>query len=235
VDSAALTDAGRVRSRNEDSYLLQPPIFAVADGMGGHAAGQKASYIAAHVLLKEYEANKCTGRAVEEWLPTAAQQANRTIRRFASFFPALKGMGTTVTAAVIENDNLLWTHIGDSRLYLYRDGNLQQITKDHRLVQELADRGIIDAAEVEDHPQRNILTRALGTEAQVKADFGQLQMLKGDKFLLCTDGLTAVVAEDRIQARLAEGNNAQTSVQELLTDALTAGAPDNVTVMVVCV
>lgn len=233
VQIAAMTDIGQIRTRNEDDFLLEPPVFAVADGMGGHAAGQKASRLATRSLMKEYHCGATA--APSEWLPRAILRANRMIRRFTRRFSLTNGMGTTLTACVLDEAELYWAHIGDSRLYLWRNGILRQITKDHRLVQELAERGIIEYSEIGAHPQRNILTRSLGGDEDVAADYGHFAWLPGDKLLLCSDGLNAVVADEKIQGWLQQELDPQAVVQSLINEALIAGAPDNVTVVVICV
>ena len=173
------TDPGRRRRRNEDSYVIDPPLFAVADGMGGAQAGEVASKLAAGAVKER-------GADVE----SLVQEANRRVHQRSLEDPNTSGMGTTLTVAEVEDGVVSIGHVGDSRAYLVRDGNLEQLTDDHSLVGELMRTGKLSAEEAETHPQRSMITRALGTDPNVDVDIFSLDPRDGDLFLLCSDGLT---------------------------------------------
>lgn len=227
----ALTDIGKVRETNEDSFVCQPPLFVVADGMGGHVAGEIASRLASetvslHVGAHAGEVNPQT------LLSQAITQANLLIHRMAKEKSEYAGMGTTLTAAYVEGPRLYWGHVGDSRLYLLRDGALRQVTEDHSLVGELVRNGSITAEEALVHPHRNILTRAVGTGETIRVDTGSLDLMPGDAMLLCTDGLTNLVTDTDIAASMGMGG-AQVP-DALVARANAAGGLDNITVIFVC-
>src|SRR3954447_8858784 len=191
VEEAARTDTGRQRHANEDSYYARSPIYVVADGMGGARAGEVASRIAADAFDEEMgDGNP------EEQLADRAREANRRIFELARDDASHSGMGTTLTGALLASDEVSIVHVGDSRAYLFRDGELRQLTRDHSLVEELRRRGQLTSEEAEDHPQRSIITRALGPERDVELDVHTHQARGGDVFLLCSDGLTSMVRED---------------------------------------
>ncbi|HMM20472.1 MAG TPA: Stp1/IreP family PP2C-type Ser/Thr phosphatase [Selenomonadales bacterium] len=222
----AKSDIGRVREINEDSFICAPPLLVVADGMGGHVAGEVASQLAAATLQKCVLSQ--TDQPAAAALNKAIEQANTLIYRMAKEKNELSGMGTTVTAAYVDEAVLYWGHVGDSRLYLVRDGELQQITEDHSLVGELVRSGSISAEEALTHPHRNILTRAVGTSDQVRVDSGAIDLREGDVVLLCTDGLTNMVPDEEIRDILLDGANA---VEALIDRANAAGGLDNITVI----
>lgn len=226
----AQTDIGMVREINEDSFVCQPPLFLVADGMGGHVAGEVASRLAAETIARHFAAAGPESEYTEA-LAEAISQANALIFRMARKNSDCTGMGTTVTAAFIDGHQLFWGHVGDSRLYLLRDGELRQLTEDHSLVSELVKNGSITAEEALTHPHRNILTRAVGTDDHIKVDTGGLTLEAGDRLLLCTDGLTNMLADDEIRAVLA--GEGQAAAAELVRRANAAGGLDNVTAVVV--
>jgi len=227
----ALTDIGKVRDTNEDSFICRPPLFVVADGMGGHVAGEVASRMAVETVSSCFDGLR--DAEPQALLSKAIAQANRRIFRMAQENDGYAGMGTTVTAAFVEGGRLYWGHVGDSRLYLLRAGELKQITEDHSLVGELVKKGNISAAEALLHPHRNILTRAVGTGEHVKVDTGSFALLPGDRVLLCTDGLTNMVADEDIAATLQQGGDGAALLAGLVAKANAAGGLDNITAIIV--
>jgi protein phosphatase len=226
VEQAFRTDTGRERDANEDTYLAKPPVFAVADGMGGAQAGEVASRLAA----ESFEAVQRGAESPEAYLRAIAKTANARIHRLAESDSTRSGMGTTLTAALVEDDEVGFAHVGDSRAYLFRDGELKLLTSDHSLVEELRRQGRLTDEQAEDHPQRSIITRALGPERDVDVDTMTYQARPGDVFLLCSDGLTTMVKEDRIASVLGESPLAH-AVDRLVTEANEAGGRDNITVV----
>lgn len=223
---AAATDVGLIRSNNEDAYLAAPPLFAVADGMGGHRAGEVASAGAIRVLQAE------AGHDSDS-LVAAVQAANRAVHAEASANPQLAGMGTTITAMMATHDAAQIVHVGDSRAYRLRDGKLRRLTRDHTVVDRLAREGKIPAEEVDRHPQRSVLERALGVGPEVEVDVQLLDVRPGDRILLCTDGLTSMLDDDEIQAILEREADPALAARALIQAALSAGGKDNVTAVVV--
>lgn len=222
----ARTDVGKVREGNEDSYMARDPLFAVADGMGGHRGGEVASKLALDTLKKAADPSAA--------LPEAVKEANRVVFRKAAADRALAGMGTTLTAVLAQGEHLRLAHVGDSRAYLIRDGELQRITKDHTIVERMVEEGRITPEEAEIHPQRSILTRALGVEEDVQIDQATIEARPGDRVLLCSDGLTGMIGEDRILDILAEhGDDPQAASDALVDAANDAGGVDNITVVVI--
>jgi serine/threonine protein phosphatase PrpC len=222
-----ITDTGRKRRRNEDAYVCEPPLFAIADGMGGAQAGEVASRLAA-AALKESGAD--TGG--EHRIYDLIQEANRRVYARSSTDPNTSGMGTTITVALVENGNVAFGHVGDSRAYLIRDGRMEQVTEDHSLVNELMKSGKLSREEAERHPQRSVITRALGTDPDVDADTFTIEARAGDVFLLCSDGLTDMVGEREIQ-ELVERNreNLDAALKSLVKAANRGGGEDNITVV----
>ena len=227
--SAVVSDTGRRRRSNEDSYVCEPPLFAVADGMGGAQAGEVASGLAAAVLE---EANGDELR--EERIVELIQEANRRVFKRSHEDPSASGMGTTMTVAVTGHDGkVLIGHVGDSRAYRIRGGSLEQLTEDHSLVGELMRSGKLSPEEAETHPQRSVITRAVGTEPDVDVDTFTVDTEAGDVFLLCSDGLTDMVSDDAIQSLLVEREGELEDVaRELVEAANTSGGEDNITVVV---
>jgi PPM family protein phosphatase len=223
---AAVTDAGRRRRRNEDAYVLQPPLFAVADGMGGAQAGEIASRIAASVL------RDAGGRQGEEAVVSLIQEANRRVYEAAARDEARSGMGTTITAALVEDGTVRIGHVGDSRAYRIRDGRLEQLTDDHSLVAELVRSGRLSQEEAEVHPQRSVITRVLGSDPEVDVDTFAVEAQPGDVFMLCSDGLTSMV-DDRTILGLVEGDrsNLERAARALVDAANKGGGEDNITVV----
>jgi len=222
-----ISDPGRKRRRNEDAYVIEPPLFAVADGMGGAQAGEVASRLAA-AALKESGA----GRGGVQQLITVIQEANRRVYARSNADPNASGMGTTITVALVENGQVSFGHVGDSRAYLIRDGAMEQLTEDHSLVGELMRSGKLSAEEAETHPQRSVITRALGTDPDVDVDTFTIAAQTGDVFLLCSDGLTTMVSNETI-LDLVERNRGSMdkALRALVTAANKGGGEDNITVV----
>jgi protein phosphatase len=222
-----ITDTGRKRRRNEDAYVCEPPLFAIADGMGGAQAGEVASRLAA-AALKESRADA----GGEDRIQDLIQEANRRVYARSSTDPNTSGMGTTITVALVENGNVAFGHVGDSRAYLIRDGSMEQVTEDHSLVNELMKSGKLSREEAETHPQRSVITRALGTDPDVDVDTFTIEAKTGDVFLLCSDGLTDMVGEREIQ-ELVEGNRDDigAALKALVKAANRKGGEDNITVV----
>jgi PPM family protein phosphatase len=223
---AGATDTGRTRRRNEDSYVVAPPLFCVADGMGGAQAGEVASRLAA-AAVEEAEPGGPSG---PERVTALIQEANRRVYERASVDPTVSGMGTTMTVALVEDDGVTIGHVGDSRAYLVRDGSLKQVTEDHSLVNELVKSGKLSREEAEQHPQRSVITRALGTDADVDVDAFTLDARPGDLFLLCSDGLSSMVDSHEILALLEENRgDLKLATKSLLAAANRGGGEDNIT------
>ncbi|HEX6664193.1 MAG TPA: Stp1/IreP family PP2C-type Ser/Thr phosphatase [Gaiellaceae bacterium] len=223
----AITDPGRKRRRNEDAYVIEPPLFAVADGMGGAQAGEVASRLAAGAV-KEGR----TERGGEARIVSLIQEANRRIYDRSTADPNVSGMGTTITVALVENGQVAFGHVGDSRAYLIRGGSLEQLTEDHSLVAELMRSGKLSPEEAETHPQRSVITRALGTDPDVDVDTFTIAAETGDLFLLCSDGLTTMVPNSSI-LDLVESNrgNLDGALRALVGAANRGGGEDNITVV----
>ena len=221
------SDTGRQRTANEDSYFAQAPLFAVADGMGGAQAGEVASRIAA----ESFEPAVRGSDPPEAYLRSIAEAANERIHSLAQHDSSRSGMGTTLTAAIVEGDEVSFAHVGDSRAYLWRDGELRMLTSDHSLVEELRRQGRISDEQAEDHPQRSIITRALGPEASVDVDTLSFSARPDDVFLLCSDGLTTMVKDDGIAAVMSSAETLDDAVAELVAGANEAGGRDNITVV----
>jgi PPM family protein phosphatase len=226
AEEAYRTDTGRQRNANEDSYFARSPVFAVADGMGGAQAGEVASRIAAGAFEKEEPAGDA---APESRLENIAQEANREINELAQKDSSRAGMGTTLTAALVEDDEVALSHVGDSRAYVLRDGELKRLTKDHSLVEELRRQGRLTDEEAEEHPQRSIITRALGPEPNVNVDTMTVPAKPGDVFLLCSDGLTTMVSDEQIKEILSDPRSLRSAVNKLIDAANSGGGRDNIT------
>ena len=228
VDAAGLTDPGRVRRRNEDAFLCDPPLFAVADGMGGAQAGELASRIAVAAFR---EARSVATADPGARLRSIIQEANRRIYARAARDPDVAGMGTTVTAALVSGSEVAVGHVGDSRAYRIRDGALEQLTNDHSLVADLVRSGRISPEEAELHPQRSVITRALGTDPAVEVDSFSLELRPGDVFLLCSDGLTSMVDDADLLAAVSREPDLSAAARALVDAANREGGEDNVTVV----
>jgi len=235
--SAARSDVGRVRLSNEDSVYCSPEsgVFVVADGMGGHAAGEVASAIASE-WISERLCGACLTmdlEQVEDRFRTAFVEAGREILRQAAEHTAQLGMGTTATVLLLRADGrYVIGHIGDSRAYLARDGVISQVTRDHSWVQEQVDRGMITPEQAKNHPQSNIITRALGTEAYPTPDLYSGEMEAGDVFLLASDGLTDMVPEEHMLTILMDEEDPERCVGRLIREANLAGGLDNISALV---
>ena len=227
VEQAGLTDVGRQREANEDTFVIDEPLFAVADGMGGAQAGEVASKMAKEVL----EAGDEDAGTPEERLIRMIRNANQRIYRLASHEESRRGMGTTTTAAILEGRCVTVGHVGDSRAYRLRDESLEQLTHDHSLVSELVRSGQLTPEAAENHPQRSIITRALGPEADVEVDAHSHAARDGDVYLLCSDGLTGMVSDEEIATHLRNSGSLREAAETLVRAANQAGGMDNITVV----
>jgi PPM family protein phosphatase len=221
------TDTGRQRRGNEDSYYARAPVFVVADGMGGAQAGEVASQIA----VETFELGLPPEGTPEERLTVVVQRANGRIHELSHADDARAGMGTTLTAAYLDDDRLVIAHVGDSRAYLFRDGELTRLTQDHSLVDELFRQGKLTEEEALEHPQRSIITRALGPEPQVEVDTWSYGVREGDVVLLCSDGLTSMISDRQVQEILAQAPSLRDAGERLIAGANDAGGRDNITVV----
>lgn len=223
----AVTDPGRKRRRNEDAYVVEPPLFAVADGMGGAQAGEVASRLAAAALRESRVEDGGVRRIV-----SLIQEANRRVYDRSNRDPSAFGMGTTMTVALVEDGQVAFGHVGDSRAYLIREGTMEQLTEDHSLVGELMRSGKLSPEEAETHPQRSVITRALGTDPDVDVDTFTIAAQVGDVFLLCSDGLTTMVSNGAI-LDLVERHRGDMdrTLRALVSAANKGGGEDNITVV----
>src|SRR5215207_1424163 len=220
------SDLGRQRQGNEDNFFVRAPLFVVADGMGGAQAGEVASEIA----VRSFDEELPNG-ALPQALAGVIEQANKRIHEKARADESLHGMGTTTTAAYVDDDEVIIAHVGDSRAYLHRGGELVRLTKDHSLVGELVARGKLTEEQAEQHPQRSVITRALGPEASVQVDIDVFPARSGDLFLLCSDGLTSMVHEPKLRPLFEESDSLETLGKRLIDAANAAGGRDNITVI----
>ena len=221
------TDVGNVREQNEDSLIVRPPLFVVADGMGGHAAGEIASEIAVSTiseLAPDHADAEALGRAVEE--------ANRDIINAAIAGKGHEGMGTTVTAAILERNRLVIAQVGDSRAYLLHNGELTQLTRDHSLMANMIEAGQISPEEARFHPNRSVITRALGNDPDTVPDLYEINVEEGDRLLLCSDGLYSMLEDSEIAAVMRRISDPQRCATTLVNGAIAAGGHDNITVIV---
>ena len=225
---AGVTDPGRRRRRNEDAYVAEPPLFAIADGMGGAQAGEVASGLAAAVL------EEATGdERGEERVASLIQEANRRVFQRSNEDAATSGMGTTMTVALVDNSEgtIAFGHVGDSRAYRVRGGELEQLTDDHSLVGELVRSGRLSPEEAETHPQRSVITRALGTEPDVDVDTFTTDAEPDDIYLLCSDGLTDMISTREILAVVERSRDLDEAARSLIDAANAGGGEDNITVV----
>ncbi|WP_419996576.1 Stp1/IreP family PP2C-type Ser/Thr phosphatase [Streptomyces boninensis] len=227
---AAGSHDGMIREHNEDSGYAGPRLLAVADGMGGQAAGEVASSEVISTIVQLDE--DIPGSDILTSLGTAVERANDQLRDMVEEDPQLEGMGTTLTALLWTGQRLGLVHVGDSRAYLLRDGQLTQITQDHTWVQRLVDEGRITEEEATTHPQRSLLMRALGSGDHVEPDLSIREVRAGDRYLICSDGLSSVVTDQTIEDTLASYQGPHETVQELIQLALRGGGPDNITVII---
>ena len=224
----ALSDIGRVRTHNEDSVLAQPPLFVVADGLGGHEAGEVASAIAVETL-RDHAPRRPDAKA----LARAVKAANREVIRAAREGYGKAGMGTTMTAAIVEGSHIVLAHVGDSRAYLLHAGALQQLTDDHSMVADMIRRGQLTDAEARYHPNRSVITRALGTDPNMVADTYEVDAETGDRLLLCSDGLTGMLEDAAIAEMLGAYRDTNIAARALIDAANDAGGHDNISVVIV--
>jgi protein phosphatase len=230
-----LTNIGLVRKVNEDALLAEEELglFGVADGMGGHQAGEVASSLAIHALIEYFKQHRAGKQGEEQAvLRAAVEDANRRVNTQAEHQPHFKGMGTTITVGLFQGGKLQVAHVGDSRAYLLRGDCFTQLTTDHSLVFELVQNGGISEEEAFQHPQRNVLTRALGSAREVEIDLQELALATGDRLLFCTDGLSGLLREEEIKVILQQGQ-LQKVGDDLLAQALEKGGKDNVSLVLV--
>jgi len=247
ISAFGLTDVGKKRRHNEDAYLLdvERGLFVVADGMGGHAAGEVASRITVESIQEfiagteeEHENTWPFGfnnrYSLEgNRLTTAVEKANEKVMRAVQNRPELKGMGTTVVAALFDADRVTLVHVGDSRAYLFRGRELKRLTDDHSWVQEQVNAGILSEDEAKSHPLKNVVTRALGGAAHVAVDLIEVPITAGDRYLLCSDGLTGMVSDDELVTHLASEDSPDKAVRSLIELANERGGIDNITAILV--
>ena len=228
MDAAVRSDTGRRRRRTEDAYVCEPPLFAIADGMGGAQAGEVASGLAAAVLGEPGGEERG-----EERVRAVVEEANRRVFRRSSEDAAVSGMGTTMTVALVDADagTIVLGHVGDSRAYRVRQGELEQLTDDHSLVGELTRSGKLSREEAETHPQRSVITRAVGTEPDVDVDVKTISFEAGDVFLLCSDGLTDMVSDREILTLVDGSTGLDDAARALVNAANRGGGEDNITVV----
>lgn len=229
AEEAVRSDTGRQRNANEDSFFTKAPLFVVADGMGGAQAGEVASKAAAESFAQDPPASSPPLQLLEETI----EGANRTIHELARKDPSLAGMGTTTTAVIVdlEAEEVAIGHVGDSRAYRLRGGRFEQLTRDHSLVEEMRRKGQLTDEQAEDHPQRSIITRALGPEPEVQVDLQTVPAQDGDVFLICSDGLTTMLDDEQIARILGRATSLEAAVRALVDEANRAGGRDNITVV----
>jgi protein phosphatase len=227
AETALRTDTGRQRRDNEDNAFARAPVFVVADGMGGAQAGEVASKIA----TETFEKGLPDSGSPEERLAERVREANHQIHELSRADRERAGMGTTLTAAYVDDASVAIAHVGDSRAYLFRDGTLERLTQDHSLVEELVRQGKLTPEQAAGHPQRSIITRALGPEANVEVDTWTYPVRAGDILLLCSDGLTTMISEERVAEILGEPRPLDGTADALIDAANEAGGRDNITVV----
>lgn len=235
----AATDKGMKRKDNQDYFCLpkgNEKVFVVCDGMGGHAAGDTASRTAAESVYKYITMHSTfdlTEEKARELVGGAIEYANKIVNIRSSANVKYEGMGTTADVCLIDVDTLYAAHVGDSRVYLMRDGELKQITKDHTLVQKMVDDGVLTKEQAEKHPDRHVLTRAIGSEPLIEYDFNAVKLLDNDIILMCSDGLTNMLDENSIKVGLISGNSLKETVNGLIDAANKNGGSDNITALVI--
>lgn len=229
VIAGGRTDVGRLRENNQDAFLVVEPLYGIADGMGGHAAGDVAAQTAVSTVRSLLESNPPTE---PEDLARYLKEANSNVWRKATEDADLQGMGTTFTLIHIDGDTAALGHVGDSRAYMFRDGRLRQITKDHTLVQRMVDEGRIRPEEAAHHPQRNVISRALGIDNEIEVDVSTIALRSGDRLLICSDGLTSMLSDERIASMLQGDLDPDALADRMITAANEAGGEDNITVVI---
>ena len=236
IEYSARSDQGKIRTSNEDSYIAdgESGVFLVADGMGGHAAGEIASQITASAVKEAMDGRKPEAD-LEEVLQLAVQSANNQVYETQKQKPECRGMGSTLTVLTFLNDRYYLAQVGDSRAYLFRNNALSQLTRDHSVVWSLFESGILSKDDLCRHPQKNLITRSIGTHAEVEIDMFDGDTAEGDIYLLCSDGLTDVLSDPDILAIIKSSNgNPEEITEKLISGANLGGGPDNVTAVVVC-
>ncbi|MBR4874335.1 MAG: Stp1/IreP family PP2C-type Ser/Thr phosphatase [Clostridia bacterium] len=234
---SSATSVGRIRPSNEDSYFVSPPdksdmvLAVVADGMGGHNAGEIASGKAVSILKKNVQEGN--GENPRDILIRAVEKANREIYEMSIKESKFSGMGTTITACIADDNRITAAQVGDSRLYLIREDKITQITKDHSLVEMLLENGRITKEEAKHHPQKNVITRAVGTEKNVEVDMYEFTANKGDVILLCSDGLVNMVENEEILSVIISRDALDSAADKLVDAAENAGGTDNITVVLI--
>ena len=244
VEAIGISDVGMKREKNEDAYLLRDDLglYLVADGMGGHAGGEFASQIAVKTIeetIKNYpkyrEEVTITGTPGEpepfQMLNCAIQRACKKIHEKSLEDPDLRGMGTTIVATLVNDENLWLAHVGDSRAYLIRDRNIQQLTEDHSLVHEQVKAGLLSAEEAKTHKLKNIITRSVGFQEEVEADLFNMTIKPGDLFLICSDGLTSLVEDEEIKEVLLS-HDPKVAIRKLVQMSNERGGDDNITILI---
>lgn len=233
----SLTDIGKVREINQDSYAVDEGqgLFIVADGMGGHAAGEKASQTAVQIISERLapQVSAATNGQLLDGLQTAIQDANREIINASMDDASMRGMGTTATVLVTKGNQLYVGHVGDSRAYLIRNRRIDQITEDHSIVAQLVRARAITPQEAARHPYRNVITRCLGMQVDVEADTQQRELKAGDRLLICSDGLSGLVSDDEMLQMVLSSDDPQKTCVDLVNLALERGGSDNITVVLV--
>lgn len=234
------TDVGRIRDNNQDAYYVpskeDKPLYIIADGMGGHKAGEIASRMAIKIISDYFNSlsNQLqTDKKIKDLIENSIDEANKEIYKKSIEDEKFSGMGTTVTLAYIINEKIFIGHVGDSRAYLLREETLSQITEDHSLVEELIRNGSISKEEARHHPQRNIITRAVGTSKVIKTDIIVESKCKDDILLLCTDGLTNMLEDEKIKDSFLENEDIQKACEDLVTLSNDKGGFDNITILAV--
>jgi serine/threonine protein phosphatase PrpC len=230
IEIGVRSDVGLAREINEDAYLIDDPLFVVSDGMGGHVAGDVASSTAVAVIADEFAAADVGN---PDSLIDVLRHANSAIWQKSQSDPSLRGMGTTCTLLTIRDSQAHLAHVGDSRAYLLRDGELSQLTEDHTLVGRMVREGRLSQEEAEHHPQRNIIMRVLGVDSDVEVDILSLDLIPNDQLLLCSDGLTSMIDVGLIRQTLESENDAQAAADRLVQLANKAGGEDNITALVI--
>lgn len=242
MHASGYTDVGKVREVNQDNFAAIDllGLYIVADGMGGHAAGEKASLSAVTTGIEvfsayDFDTQKLSGSdvvlSIEEVIKIALKEANNRIIQASISSIHLQGMGTTEVIAVYHNNKIYFGNVGDSRAYLITPDSIKQLTRDHSVVQDLKDQGLITEEEAKVHPYRNVITRCLGMQAEVDVDTFNIEFTKGDKILMCTDGLTNLVSNDEIKTMVNESDDLETVCKKLVDTANERGGHDNITVV----
>lgn len=233
----SLTDIGKVREINQDSFAVDEGqgLFIVADGMGGHAAGEKASQTAVQIIAERLtpQVSAATNGQLLDGLQTAIQDANREIINASMDDASMRGMGTTATVLVTKGNQLYVGHVGDSRAYLIRNRRIDQITEDHSIVAQLVRARAITPQEAARHPYRNVITRCLGMQVDVEADTQQRELKAGDRLLICSDGLSGLVSDDEMLQMVLSSDDPQKTCVDLVNLALERGGSDNITVVLI--